>query len=140
VKNMRAVSTVATVFSIVIIAVGIVSGVIALDLTSSGRNGTVRQLGSVRGWVTIGPLCPVEPCHSTENPYNSRSLVLTSGSTNLFVPLQSDGSFYANVTSGLYQVTLTNCVFLGCHNLPVTVNVAPGATARLNITIDTGIR
>jgi len=103
------------------------------------------QTGVIEGKVTIGPFSPVEPPTGPTVPpgtYSSRSLILKPwlGKT-VYVPLDEDGFFHAEVNAGSYQVTLSNCTFLGCSSsLPRTVEVKPGETTVLNIDIDTGIR
>ncbi len=99
--------------------------------------------GTISGKVTIGPLCPVEPCPDPDPEiYTSRQLVLQPSFGNpIYVQLNPDGSFQATVNAGTYTVNLTNCTFLGCkHSLPKTVTVAPNETTTINIDIDTGIR
>ena len=99
--------------------------------------------GTLTGTVTIGPLCPVEPCLGpVDDVYTSRELLLQQdGSEPIRVPFQPDGTFRAVVPAGSYMVELTDCEFLGCRDaLPVPVEIRDGETATLNIDIDTGIR
>lgn len=106
--------------------------------------GTQRpEQGTISGKVTIGPLCPVEPCPDpSPDIYASRQLVLQprSGSPT-YVQLNSDGSFQATINAGTYTVNLTNCTFLGCeYSLPKTIIVEPNEITVIDINIDTGIR
>jgi len=99
--------------------------------------------GAIAGKVTIGPLCPVEPC--TNPPpeiYSSRQLVLQPDSGNSrFVPLNPDGTFQATMPAGTYTVNMTDCSFLGCtYSMPITITIRPNETTFVIITIDTGIR
>ena len=99
--------------------------------------------GILTGRVTIGPLCPVEPCaNPAPDVYSSRELLLTrDGEAPVVLPLADDGSFQALIPTGIYSVELSDCVFLGCGlSLPVVVTVTDGETATLAIDIDTGIR
>ena len=99
--------------------------------------------GVLFGSVTIGPLCPVEPCpREIGDTYSSRELQLQSESASgILVPLQPDGTFRATVPTGEYVVTISNCEFLGCFGAPpVTVVIRKGETTNLSIDIDTGIR
>jgi len=54
------------------------------------------------------------------------------------------GTFNVNLAPGSYGVTLSNCdsigQALGCGGLPITVVVSSGVYARLDLTVDTGIR
>ena len=99
--------------------------------------------GTLRGAVTIGPLCPVAPClDPITDLFASRELLLErDGGEPIRVPLQSDGSFAALIPVGRYMVNLTDCDFLGCRDaLPVPVEIRNGETTTLNIDIETGIR
>ena len=99
--------------------------------------------GTISGKVTIGPLCPVEPCPNPRpDIYTSRQLILQPASGSpIYVQLNPDGSFRASVNVGTYTVNLTNCTFLGCkHSLPRTVTVGPSETTTIEINVDTGIR
>ncbi len=99
--------------------------------------------GTIYGRVSIGPLCPVEPCPGpTPDVYSSRALALQPerGQT-INVKLNPDGSFRALVNAGTYTVSLTDCAFLGCRGvLPRKVTIAPNEATLLEIDIDTGIR
>src|SRR4030043_192375 len=87
-------------------------------------------------------LCCLDSIPAPPGPYSSRSIILKPwlGKT-IYVPLNEDGFFHAEVKVGTYQATLSDCVFLGCDSsLPRTVEVKPGETTVLHIDIDTGIR
>lgn len=103
------------------------------------------DMGVLTGKVAIGPLCPVEPCRAdSSGVYLSRRITLTlPGGTSpvIMITLAADGSFYATVPAGTYQMNLTNCTYLGCSRVvPRTVTIASGQTLRSDLTIDTGIR
>ncbi|MBI2185230.1 MAG: hypothetical protein HYU39_09780 [Thaumarchaeota archaeon] len=101
------------------------------------------QQGTIIGKVTIGPLCPVEPCpNPTQNVYSTRTITLRSATGNTTsVPLNSDGHFQAKVNPGTYELNLTDCTFLGCRTaLPKTIKIEPNTTTKTDIDIDTGIR
>lgn len=103
-----------------------------------------KTLGTLTGKVNIGPLCPVEPCPApVTNPYVSRQIVLTpkNGKAPLYLKLDKDGGFSGNIPAGNYELTLSDCGFMGCrYALPKTVVIEAGKTTSLNINIDTGIR
>lgn len=101
------------------------------------------QQGFISGTVEIGPLCPVEPCSNPiDDIYSSREIVLTPEIGNIIrIKISSNGYFQAKVNSGIYEVNITDCDFLGCSNsLPITVKIENNLTLNLNISIDTGIR
>ena len=98
--------------------------------------------GYVTGKVTVGPLCPVEPCpNGRTDVYSSRVLILTGKNSAVKVQLQADGWFKQAVPADTYTVTLSDCTFMGCrYALPKTVTVSSGQVTTFNIDIDTGIR
>ena len=100
--------------------------------------------GTIIGKVSIGPLCPVEPCPGPQtDPYSSRKVVLTpeSGGSPIYLDLDSAGNFSGNIMAGTYEVTITDCDFLGCrYSLPKIVTIEGSKTTKIDIDIDTGIR
>mgnify|MGYP003395992807 FL=1 len=111
------------------------------------KNSETVGIGTLMGNVSIGPLCPVEPCKTPiiNNPYSSRQLMLTpkAGTTGsvTYVKLNDDGSFKSDVPTGDYELTLTDCTFLGCsRSLPENITIEANTTTTVNIDIDTGIR
>ena len=102
------------------------------------------KTGTLKGKVTIGPLCPVEPCPvNILNPYTSRTVIVQKQTGEFLLPiiLREDGSFEIEIGSGVYALSLSDCIFLGCsHGLPKTVTIEAGETAEVEINIDTGIR
>ena len=123
---------------------------LALDAACTAGEGTTPTpvidedvRGVLVGSVTIGPLCPIEPCGgSSGDIYSSRELVLQQpGGVRLQVPLRPDGTFEGIVPIGTYQIHLDRCEYLGCQGVfPLSVEIRDGATSTLNIDIDTGIR
>jgi hypothetical protein len=105
----------------------------------------VDPIGTLVGQVTVGPLCPVEPCLTPgANPYEGRHLVLTHFDPNrspVHIPLSVNGEFAVELHYWDYRVTLNECPWLGCKAaLPVKTSVDAGETTTLQIDIDTGIR
>ncbi len=105
------------------------------------------QMGTLEGRVSVGPLCPVEPCPTTtNNPYIGHKLRLTSTTMGptpvpIEILLADDGTFRATVPAGTYRVDVTACLWLGCsRSLPVMTTVQATQTTMLNVDIDTGIR
>jgi len=103
--------------------------------------------GTISGRVTIGPLCPVEPCPDpVPDIYSSRKIMLTpllqpERTPPFYIQLDAEGSFQATVNSGIYALNLTDCTFLGCdYILPKIVTVRPNETTTVDIDIETGIR
>jgi len=101
------------------------------------------ESGTVTGWVTVGPLCAVEPCETDPVDFSSRQVILTSSNDRqIFVNLYADGTFYpTKVSPGTYQATLSDCPWLGClSDLPKTVIIVKDQTTEVLLDIDTGIR
>ena len=102
------------------------------------------KIGTLKGTVSIGSLCPVEPCPITvSNPYTSRTIILQKQTGEFFPPiiLQEDGSFETEIGVGTYTLSLSDCSFLGCsRSLPKTITIEENKTTEINIDIDTGIR
>ncbi len=102
-----------------------------------------EQIGTVAGKVSIGPLCPVEPCPGpVPDVYSSRYIILQpEAGEPTQVKLNSNGSFEAQLKPGTYKVNLTDCTFMGCSRvLPKTVTVKANETTYIQIDIDTSIR
>ena len=106
--------------------------------------GPLAPVGYLEGKVTIGPFKPVEPANDSVTPpevYLSRKLILKpvlGPSTDL--SLNASGYFSGKFRAGHYKVTLTNCTFLGCRNLPLDVEIKSDEVTHLDIEVDTGIR
>jgi hypothetical protein len=102
--------------------------------------------GFLRGIVSIGPLCPVEPCNLSngqlESVYASRKITVYNQSrTSIVAEFHADvnGNYNIQLPAGTYVID-TEHAAVGSSNLPQTVQINAGATTTLNITIDTGIR
>lgn len=101
------------------------------------------ETGTVTGRVSVGPLCPVEPCDADPLDFSSNQVILESSSgQKIPISLYSDGTIYSTkVAPGTYQITLKDCTWLGCEQeLPKTVTVEADKTIEVLINIDTGIR
>ena len=102
--------------------------------------------GTLKGTVTIGPLCPVEPCSVPRDQivaaYAARSLLITSkeGTFVQSVTADPDTGYSVSLRPGTYVVDITHQGIGGSPDLPKTVTIRAGETVRLDIDIDTGIR
>ena len=101
--------------------------------------------GTLIGNVSIGPLCPVEPCLISHDQivaaYAARPITITTagGSFVGSVIANPDTGYMISLRPGTYSVdTLHQGV--GGSNLPKTVIIHAGEIVRLDISIDTGIR
>ena len=102
--------------------------------------------GTLTGTVTIGPLCPVEPCSVPRDQilaaYAARPLLIrTEGGTIIqSVTADPDTGYSVSLRSGTYVVDSAHQGIGGSPDLPKTVTIRAGETVRLDIDIDTGIR
>ncbi len=105
------------------------------------------QKGTLSGHVTIGPLCPVEPCNVTqeqiEASYASRKILIydASGQSVLEqVSIDKNGNYRIELNAGNYVVDIPHTGVGGSSDLPREIKIGAGKTITLNIDIDTGIR
>jgi hypothetical protein len=104
--------------------------------------------GTLRGQVTVGPICPVESipprpeCMPTPEMYASRQfLVKKNGQTVTSFYADMSGNYSISLMSGTYTVVSTKTgIGYMSKDLPGTVTIQAGKTATLNISVDTGIR
>ena len=119
-------------------------GLIVLDGCAAGDDASPTPVatGTLFGKVSVGPLCPVEPCTNPIDPFAGVTLVITDdGALIRAVEIGDDGSYSATVPAGEYQVNLQPCDWLGCqHALPQLIVTQPEQVLTLDIDIDTGIR
>jgi len=103
-----------------------------------------KEQGTLAGKISIGPLCPVEPCptNSVANPYLGKELILKSQTgTSTSIKVNEDGSFSGKAEPGTYSLSLNECNYLGCNQvLPKTIKIEPNLTTQEYINIDMGIR
>jgi hypothetical protein len=111
----------------------------------SGRppTATTAPQGTLSGQISVGPLCPVEPCDTpVVSPYDGLEVVLSrDGAEAARIAVGADGSFSGEAPAGEYELDVQPCQFLGCNAaLPLDVSVGSGQTETVTIDIDTGIR
>ncbi len=104
--------------------------------------------GSLTGKVTIGPLCPVEPCDMTpeqiEFAYSERKiLIYPAGDTTILykvLNVHPDSLYHVQLLTGTYIVDINHIGMDRSGDVPAKITIGPGKTDTLNIDIDTGIR
>jgi hypothetical protein len=103
---------------------------------------TAARSGGLRGVVMRGPVMPVcvveRPCD--EPASNVKLMFLRSGKTVASVRTGSDGRYRVRLAPGAYRVRVPGWPAIGSVVKPQTVRVPPGRYARVNFSIDTGIR
>jgi hypothetical protein len=132
--------------SLFIIVLIIITLVIAIILGAGGPfPGLEATNGTLTGNVSIGPLCPVEPCMISQDrivaAYAARPIMITTAGGTFVgsVIANPDTGYTISLRPGTYVVdTLHQGV--GGSNLPKTVTIRAGETVLLDISIDTGIR
>jgi hypothetical protein len=102
--------------------------------------------GTLTGNVSIGPLCPVEPCTVSHDrliaAYAARpiSISSTGGTVVALVTADPETGYTIALKPGTYIVDIPHQGVGGSRELPRTVTIRSGETVRLDISIDTGIR
>jgi len=102
--------------------------------------------GTLTGNVSIGPLCPVEPC--TIGPerltaaYAERTIVVSMPGGAVIAEAIPDpqAGYSIALNPGTYSVDIRHQGIDRSPDLPKTVAIRAGETIRLDILIDTGIR
>jgi hypothetical protein len=106
----------------------------------------IKQKGVLEGRLTIGPLCPVEPCNISDEQkrlaYVARKIqVYMLDKKTLVAETTADYKtemFRMDLPVGRYSVTVTNG---NLNNFePKDINIEPNKTTTLNLDVDTGIR
>ena len=98
------------------------------------------------GKITIGPICPVEPCNMTFDYSAIYVNIYDSFGKNRIKWLNADveGNYKTILESGTYLVGVTdlqgNAYGLPGSNSNQTVSITGGNATELNFNIDTGIR
>ena len=137
---------------IVMISVILISGCIQNDIISS------QESGILQGKVTIGPLCPVEPCNLTPEQvakvYEARKVIIYEQDTKIKIAeinLNQNGEYLFSLKPGSYIVDVTDAEGnelpldlskrprLG-NAIPKEVELKAGDKVVVDFDIDTGIR
>lgn len=102
--------------------------------------------GTLTGNVSIGPLCPVEPCTLSHDrlvaAYEARPITISTpaGSVVATVTADPETGYSVALKPGTYVVDIPYQGIGGSRELPESVTIRSGETVHLNISIDTGIR
>lgn len=114
-------------------------------------NSFFKGEGTLKGKISIGPLCPVETippnpaCQPTAETYKAwATAVWTLNHSAKVATLNPnlDGNYEIQISSGNYIIDFDQRInnHVGGSNLPAFITVAFGDTTNFNINIDTGIR
>ena len=133
-----------SLFIVLLIAITVVVAIVLS--TTSTAPGSGGGTGTLTGNVTIGPLCPVEPCTVTPDrlaaAYAARTIVVSiPGGAVIAEAVPDPYTGYSFVLKpGTYVVDIRHQGINRSPELPITVTIRAGETVRLDISIDTGIR
>ncbi len=136
----------------------LILGLILSFACSTDTNNTSLETGFLQGTITIGPLCPVEPCNLTQEQiaaiYEARKVIVyEKSSLNKIVEIQlsANGEYSVSLNSGQYIVDVSdangNALPLDLSQRPRFGNAIPQEaeifsyqTTISDFDIDTGIR
>lgn len=102
--------------------------------------------GTLTGNVSIGPLCPVEPCTVSNDrlvaAYADRPITISTPAGTAVATVIADPKtgYVVSLKPGTYVIDIRHQGIGGSPELPATVTIQSGETVRLDISIDTGIR
>ncbi len=128
--------------AVVIIGGGALAFILRGTLVATGEHGTLR------GQVTVGPLCPVEhtgtTCTDPVSANRSREVIVYAATvlkkevarTNL----SPFGEYTLQLPPGEYTVDMGYVGVDSSKDLPHQVTIKPGETTEFNFSIDTGVR
>jgi hypothetical protein len=139
---MPGVVTGRVVFILVLVIIILAAAVFMKCGTPPARDET----GTLTGNVSIGPLCPVEPCTVTRDQlgavYAARPLTISTSAGTVVASVTADpeSGYAVALNPGTYVVDIRHSGIGGSPDLPATVTLRRGETVRLDISIDTGIR
>jgi hypothetical protein len=126
---------------VVVILVGIINGCVGTQPDNRSK------IGILEGQVSIGPLCPVEPCDIPEDQkaeaYAERTIVIyDEKQQNIIAEIKPDsnGSFKIELQEGKYTVDLKPLGIDRSPDVPATITITAGGTVPIKIDIDTGMR
>jgi len=134
----RRIRLASSAFWLMVTVVGIFAGCLVAGAHANG-------FGYVEGRVALTPMCPVKkesmPCNVPPEAYRAREILLSSG-REIVARIHPDGrgTFRIKVAAGSYVANINRVGADSSSDVPREIQVSPGETMRLDITIDTGIR
>ena len=116
-------------------------------LLVTGCVSETQKPGTLEGYVTIGPIWPVErPGEQKPIPpevYEARKVMVYDKSGKRLVEevsLTSEGYYSVQLKPGTYRVDINRIGIDSSSDVPKQIVIETGQTVVLNIDIDTGIR
>jgi len=121
--------------------------VVAVVLLAGCAQKKNEETGTLQGTVTVGPLCPVEPCNlapgALAKALEARRVVVFTpdkSSTVKVVDLKSDGSYKTELPTGIYLIDINKIGMDSSFDVPKEITIEKGKTVELDIDVDTGMR
>jgi hypothetical protein len=116
-------------------------------LSINGCSNTSLQAGILQGYVSIGPISPVEisnepvivPCEV----YEARKILVYNEKANRLiqqVDINCDGRYMIELKPGTYMVDINRIGIDSSPDVPHKIEIKSGLTVSLDVDIDTGIR
>jgi hypothetical protein len=102
--------------------------------------------GTLTGNVSIGPLCPVEPCTLDQDRlasvYAAHTIVVSDHGGEIIANIVPDphAGYSVILKPGTYSIDIRHQGIDRSPDLPKNITIRAGETVRLDISIDTGIR
>jgi hypothetical protein len=131
---------------LLVILVVIIVAIVFVTFDGGLPAGTGNTTGTLTGKVSIGPLCPVEPCTIPHDrlvaAYAARPITISTpdGIVVTTVTPDPENGYTVTLIPGMYIVTIPKQGIGMSPELPATVIIRSGEMVRLDISIDTGIR
>ena len=130
-----------------LLAAAILLVFLSLAAGCGGSEAGSLQAGVLEGTVTIGPLCPVEPCQVTPEQlaeaYAARKVIVFNAESPSVIEelsLDQNGKYMTELTPGQYTVDINHAGMDRSADVPKTVTIESGQTTVVDISIDTGLR
>jgi hypothetical protein len=131
---------------LIVILIIIIIAIVFVTFDGGMPAGKGNTTGTLTGKVSIGPLCPVEPCTIPHDrlvaAYAARPITISTpgGIVVTTVTADPESGYTVALKPGTYVVAIPKQGIGGSPDLPATVIIRSGETVRLDISIDTGIR
>jgi len=146
-----------SLLSVLTVGVGLIMSMVLISGCAQQQQSIESKNGILQGKVTIGPLCPVEPCNlppeRIAKAYENRKFLIYEQPTKIKIAevnLDANGYYSVPLKAGTYIVDITDATgkelpleglrsFLG-NVIPKEIEVKVGETVVADFDIDTGIR
>lgn len=115
--------------------------------TAPTTSATVKGQGTLKGTMSIGPVCPVEtvtnPCKPTPEMYAAAKVFVYKADKKTLVKTVipgAQGTFSTSLPAGDYFIDMIHQRIGGTTGVPITVTIVADQTVTLTLHVDTGLR